>query len=316
MNYNLKISKITKNMASNNLPNLNETVIAALDFFEKNQPPHFNLKSLDFPLVVGSGNAFNTGQIIFSEKPAIIANESNFKKIITGYKPLIKKKIITEAVIISASGEKDSIWEIKLAKKNGLKTILLTCSPESSAAKLANQTIVYKKLPEPYTYNVSTYLGMILAAKNEKANGIKKIINSLKLSKDLKKYTAYSFILPDEFSAIAPMLEIKRNELFGPYLSLRAFSFGEARHAKFVNNSAKELVISFGENKYFGLKENRLDIKLPKNAGFSLVFALAYYLIGKIQEVKPPYFKKNITAFCKNAPQAYGGHKPFDIIVK
>ena len=104
-------------MASNNLPNLNETVIAALDFFEKNQPARFNLKSLDFPLVVGSGNAFNTGQIIFADKTAIIANESNFKNIIAGYKKLIKHKVITQAVIISASGEKDSVWEIKLAKK-------------------------------------------------------------------------------------------------------------------------------------------------------------------------------------------------------
>jgi hypothetical protein len=303
-------------MASNNLPNLNETVIAALDFFVKNKPPRFNSKSLDFPLVVGSGNAFNTGQIIFSEQTAIIANESNFKNVITSYKKLIKRKVITQAVVISASGEKDSVWEIKLAKKNGLKTILLTCSPESSAAKLADQTIVYKKLPEPYTYNVSTYLGMIMAAKDERADGIKKIITSLKLSKDLKKYNAYSFILPDEFGAIAPMLEIKRNELFGPYISLRAFSFGEARHAKFVNNSTKELVISFGENKYFGLKENRLEIKLPKNAGYSLVFTLSYYLIGKIQEIKPPYFKRNVAAFCQDAPEAYGSSKPFDVIVK
>ena len=112
------------------------------------------------------------------------------------------------------------------------------------------------------------------------------------------------------------MLEIKRNELFGPYISLRAFSFGEARHAKFVNNSTKELVISFGENKYFGLKENRLEIKLPKNAGYSLVFTLSYYLIGKIQEIKPPYFKRNVAAFCQDAPEAYGSSKPFDVIVK
>lgn len=303
-------------MAYNNLPNLNEAVLKALDFFSTNKPQNFNPKSLDFPIVVGSGNAFNTGQIIFSEQPAIVANESNFKNIIAGYRKFIKNKIITQAVVISASGEKDSIWEIKLAKKNGLKTTLLTCNSESSAAKLADRTIVYKKLPEPYTYNVSTYLGMILSAKNEKVNGIKKTIDSLKLPKNLKKYNAYAFVLPDEFGVIAPMLEIKRNELFGPYLSLRAFSFGEARHAKFVNNSAKELVISFGENKYFGLKENRLEIKLPKNAGFSLVFALSYYLIGKIQEIKPPYFKKNVKTFCQNASKAYGNSKPFDVIVK
>lgn len=302
-------------MTYSNLPNLNESVLSALDFFVKNKPPRLNLKNFSFPIVVGSGNAFNTGQIIFSGQPAIIVNESNFKKTLASYKKLINNRTITQAVIISASGEKDSVWEIKLAKKNKLKTTLLTCSADSSAAKLADQTIVYQKLPEPYTYNVSTYLGMILSANNEEARGIKEFIKNLKLPLNFKKYSAYSFILPDEFASLAPMLEIKRNELFGPYLSLRAFSFGEARHAKFVNLSSQELIISLGANEYFGLKNNRLEIKIPKKAGSSFVMALTYYLIGKIQEAKPPYFKKNIKLFCKNAPRAYGEKKSFPIIV-
>ncbi len=303
-------------MNYNNLPNLDETVLAALAFFAKNKPPRLNLKQFSFPVVVGSGNAFNTAQILFSGSPAIIVSESNFKKTLNTYKGLIKNKTISSALIISASGEKDSIWETKLAKKSGLKTILLTCSPNSSAAKLADKVIVYKKLPEPYTYNVSTYLGIILSASGEEAINVEKFISAFKITRDLKKYNAYSFILPDEFGAIAPMLEIKRNELFGPYVSLRAFSFGEARHAKFINNSDKELVISFGENKYFGLKANRLELKMPKDTKSGLVMALAYYLIGKIQASKPAYFKKNIATFCKNGPLAYGSKKPFSVIVK
>lgn len=303
-------------MNYNNLPNLDETVIAALNFFIKNKPPRLNLGQFSFPLVVGSGNAFNTAQIIFSSSPAVITNESNFKKTLNAYKKLIANKTIKDALIISASGEKDSVWETKLAKKSGLKTILLTCNSKSTAAKLADDVIIYKKLPEPYTYNVSTYLGIILSTSREEARNIKNFIVKLKLAKDLKKYDSYSFILPDEFAAVAPMLEIKRHELFGPYVSLRSFSFGEARHAKFVNNSPRELVISFGENKYFGLKANRLEIKMPKNMKSGLVMALAYYLIGKIQTSKPAYFKKNIAAFCKNGPLAYGSKKPFSVIVK
>ncbi len=298
-----------------NLPNLDETVIAALSFFADNKVPRLNLKPFSLPIVVGSGNAYNTGQIIFSKIPAIIASESNFKTILSNYKKLINNKTITQAVIISASGEKDSIWEIKLAKKYKLKTTLLTCSQNSSAAKLADKVISYKKLAEPYTYNVSTYLGMILSSGQENAREIKKYLTNLKLNKNLKNYNAFSFILPDEFAAIAPMLEIKRNELFGPYISLRAFSFGEARHAKFVNNSDKELVISFGENKYFGKTANRIEIKLPRNAGNSFIMALSYYLIGKIQAIKTPYFKKNIANFCETGPKAYGTNKAFDIIV-
>ncbi len=298
------------------LANLDESVLAALDFFSLNRPPRLNLKTFSFPVIVGSGNAYNTGLLIFSDRPAIIANESNFKNILKGYQPLIKNKNLTQAIIISASGEKDSIWEIKLAKKSGLKTTLLTCSSNSHAAKIADKVLTYQKLPEPYTYNTSTYLGMILGASGEKAQEIKKFIKSLKLPKNFQNYSAYSFILPDKFGQVAPMLEIKRNELFGPYLSLRAFSFGEARHAKFVNNWDKELIISFGENKYFGARKNRWKIKLPKKNGPALIMALSYYLIGKIQESKTPYFKKNIKKFCQEGPKAYDRKQSFPIIVQ
>lgn len=303
-------------MNTKNLPNLDASVLAALDFFTKNPPARLNLQTFSFPLVVGSGNAYNTGLVIFGDRPAIVANESNFARIIKNHQSWIKNKSITQALVISASGEKDSIWEIKLAKKYGLKTTLLTCSSNSSAAQIADKVITYKKLPEPYTYNTSTYLGMFLGASGEKVETIKKFLKKIKLPKNFKNYAAYSFLLPDKFGTLAPMLEIKKDELFGPYLSLRAFSFGEARHAKFVNTWNKELVISLGENKYFGFKANRWEIKLPDNAGIGFIMALTYYLIGKIQETKTPYFKKNIAKFCLDGPKPYGQKKSFPLIVK
>ena len=112
------------------------------------------------------------------------------------------------------------------------------------------------------------------------------------------------------------MLNIKRHELFGPRLSLRAFSYSEARHAKFVIPGNKELVISFEKNKYFGKKENRWEIKLPANSDQALMMSVAYFLIGKIQKSKPPYFKKNIVQYCQEGPLAYGDKKPFPVIVK
>jgi len=297
------------------LPNLDETVLAALKFFSQNKPPKLNIKNFRFPLVVGSGNAYNTGRIIFGNQAAIFANESDLKSLIKQYRQLITKKIIREMVVISASGEKDSVWEIKLAKKLGLKAKLLTCSPKSSAGRLADQVFLYHKLPEPYTYNVSTYLGMILSATNEDAKKITSLIRGLKLPKSFNNYHAYAFILPDEFTAIAPMLEIKRHELFGPHLSVRAFTSGEARHAKFVHPTKDELVISFGANKYFGIKGHRWEIPLPKAAHSGLLIALSYYLVGRIQAAKPPYYKKNIAAFCKTGPAAYGSKNKFDLIV-
>lgn len=301
-------------MAIYPLDNLDQVVLSALKHFSAKPPQKLALDNFKWPLVVGSGNAYNTGLIIFGKQPAVIVNESAFKDTLTSYQPLIKNKTIKQAVVISASGEKDSVWEIKLAKKSGLKTHLITCSPNSSAAKIADSISVYDHLKEPYTYNVSTYLGIILGASGEKAKDILSFLSKIKLPR-FQDYAAYSFILPDRFSAIAPMLEIKRHELFGPHLSLRAFSEGEARHAKFVNTWEKELVISFGPNKYFGLPKSRYQIDLPRWAGNGLVMALAYFLIGHIQAVKPPYFKRNIANYCLVGPLAYQQKKPFQVIV-
>lgn len=297
------------------LPDLHESVISALDLFIKKTPPKLNLEKSGQPFVVGSGNAYNTGKIIFSARPAIFANESNFKQKLTAHLSLIKSGVVKKTIIISASGEKDATWEVAEAKKYGLETILLTCNSNSASAKLADKSIIYSKIPEPQTYNISTYLGMILSASNEKANNIKAFIKKLKLPKNFNKYQAYAFIVPDEFSEITAMLDIKKHELFGPHLSLRSFSYGEARHAKFVMPWEKELVISLGDNKYFGAPNSRLKIKMPKKYGAGLVMALTYYLIGKIQAAKTPYYKKNIAKYCLEGPKAYGKKEPFDIIV-
>src|SRR5438445_599892 len=103
---------------------LDEDVLKTLDFFIANLPPPLDTSEFYFPFVVGSGNAYNTGLILFSEKAAVFADESNFKEIVVAYKKAIKEKLITKAVVISASGGKDSVWEIELAKEFKLKTTL------------------------------------------------------------------------------------------------------------------------------------------------------------------------------------------------
>ena len=301
------------------LPNLDKIVIDSLEFFIKNTPPPQKIKKYKSALVVGSGNAYNTARALFHKQMTFISDESNFAQTIKNYRQEIKDGKIKEALIISASGEKDSIWETKLAKKYKLKTSLITCSPQSPAANLADQVLAFKKIPEPYTYNTSTYLGILLAFGTEKARTIKNFIKKVqvpKLKRNFRNYLAYSFILPDEFEAIVSMINIKKDELFGPHLSLRAFTFGEARHAKFVHPWKKELVISFGKNEYFGIKGSRWEIKLPAKTEASLVMALSYFLIGKIQETKPPYFKRHIAKFCQEGKRPYGQKGGFPIIVE
>lgn len=295
---------------------LNENVIKALEFFSQNQSPQFNVESYSMPFVIGSGNAYNTGTILFSGKAAIFADESNFKSIIASYKPIIEKGLITQAIILSASGEKDSVWEIELAKEYGLYTTLLTCGADSSAAKIADEVFVYRKIAEPYTYNTSTYLGMILSATQENPATIKSLIENISFPENFSAYESYAFVLPDEFINICPMLDIKKSELFGSHVSLRAFPQGHARHAKFVIPSEKELVISINtENHFFGNKDHRWNIDAG-NISFGAMLSLTYYIVGKIQESKPPYFKENIENYCTDyGPKAYGKDAPFDVIV-
>ncbi len=314
MPYNENTNKIKQNMNILNLPSLDKAVLNSLDYFIKKYPPTIKTR-ISFPVIIGSGNAYNAGQVMFGGQPALFANESNFRALAQNLKPLIKKGSITQAIIISASGEKDSVWEIELAKKMNLKTTLLTCNGLSSAAAIAEKVIVFDKLPEPYTYNTSTYLGMIIGASQEDPKKIKSFLKKLNFPKSFENYSAYSFIIPDEFAAVAPMIEIKKHELFGPHLSIRAFSYGEARHAKFINEWDKELVISLGENKFFGAPDSRWKISLPGDTASGLIMALTYYIVGQIQLAKKPYFKKNIANYCKKGPLAYGQKEPFKVIV-
>lgn len=300
------------------IPTLDEIVIRTLDFFVKNPLPAFDVNSFNLPFVVGSGNAYNTGLILFSEKAAVFADESNFKKVITAYESAIQNKMITQAVVISASGGKDSIWEIELAKKYGLNTTLLTTKGESEAAKIADKVYVFKSIAEPYTYNTSTYLGMILAATREDPVVIKNYLESISFPAGFNDYQGYSFVLPDRFMPICPMLEIKKSELFGPKVSLRAFTQGHARHAKFVIRTKDELVISIGQNnEFFGDPESRWNILPPEDINFGGIMGLTYYIVGKIQGSKPAYFKENIGNYVSDyGPKAYGPDtRPFEVIV-
>lgn len=300
-----------------NIIDVDEAVLNALNLFISDPPPAFKIDEFNLPFVVGSGNAYNTGQIIFSEKAAIFADESNFKKTVASYKKAIDSKMITQAVIISASGGKDSVWELELAKENGLETTLLTTKAESDAAKIADKVHVFKSLDEPYTYNTSTYMGMILASTGENVSEIKEFIDNLELPDNFNDYKSYAFVLPDKYLSICPMLDIKKSELFGPMLSLRAFSQGHARHAKFVIRTPEELVISINsKNDYFGEAGNRWDLNLPESFSFAAVMAVTYFIVGKIQKSKPSYFKENVENYVKDyGPKAYGKNEPFDLIV-
>ena len=299
------------------LPTLDQTVLETLKFFSTNPPARFNLDDYQLPFVVGSGNALGTGRLMFSGRAAVFADESDFRSTIEAFLPLIDRGLITQAVVISASGEKDSVWEVELAQKHGLETTLLTCQSNSTAATLADQVLSFRSIAEPYTYNTSTYLGMVLATTGEDPAAIRSMIDGLKFPEHFSRYQSYAFVLPDRFINIAPMVIIKGEELFGAHVGVRAYTHGHARHAKFVHPWDQEVVISLGEpNRFFGHPDHRWDVSLPEIASFGAVVALSYFMCGQIQSVHPPYFMQDIKKFCAVfGPKAYGKDQKFEVIV-
>lgn len=83
----------------------------------------------------------------------------------------------------------------------------MTCVADSSAAKIADSVIAYRKLFN-FCYNTSTYWN------DTECHNDNKLLKTFKenLPRRFKKYSSYSFVLPDEYGAIAPMLDIKRHD--------------------------------------------------------------------------------------------------------
>jgi len=279
------------------LPDLDSVVINALKLFSKSKIPKIKIP-FKRPLVVGSGNAAITGQIIFSDKDAVFADESSYKR-------KLKKTKVDGAVLISASGGKHAPIIAKVLKKMKLKTILITNNENALAKPFVDKSYVFPKNTEPYTYNASTYLGMILGKSKENPKKILNQIGKVKPFRNLKKYDSYYIIVPENLVLIREMFLTKFDELFGSKVSGRVFTEEETKHAKTVVPSKKELFVCLGcKNKVFG--ENRVDIPLSKNVGYGEIMAVGYYIIGKIQKANPPYFKKNILKYTKKASKIFG----------
>ncbi|MBW3019191.1 hypothetical protein KY329_03340 [Candidatus Woesearchaeota archaeon] len=266
---------------------LDEAVVNALALFTKHRVPSVRI-NFKRPLIVGSGNAAVTGRILFHDKDAVFADESTYKEILESHK-------VDGAVLVSASGGKHAPGIAKELKKRRLTAVLLTCNPDALASKFVNKTFLFPRNTEPYTYNVSTYLGMILGMTKEKPKGILTCIKKLKIPK-LSKYNAFTFIVPPKFELVASMLNTKFDELFGSMINGRVFTSEEIKHARTIVSSDKELFVGLGcSNRIWG--KHRISIPLTPN--FGMLMAVGYYIIGKVQKDHPPWFKKNIAAYCK-----------------
>lgn len=289
-----------KTFTEDTLPDLDVAVIGALELFSGVNLPPIDLP-LKRPLVIGSGNAEYAGRIIFKDADAVFASESTFED------RLASIPDIDGAVLISASGSKHAITIGKKLKEVGVKAWLLTNNPDAPAREYFDQDkfLVFPKNREPYTYNTSTYLGMILARTRENPDTIRAFIET-HLSDDLipsfSARPAFTFILPGQFGELRAMLRTKFDELFGPKLVGRFFTPEEFKHAKSVIKDPDELFINFSDSPTG--QENELKLSLPE--GYGAALAMTYYVVGLIQRSKPPYFKENIVRYTKEASAIFG----------
>ncbi len=289
--------------------NLDDCVISALELFMEKNVPSLNLDNCRRPVIVGSGNAAVTGRILFEGSDVIFADEST-------YEP--KLKYADGVVLISASGKKHAVVIAKHLRDNhpGLEARLLTCNADAPSIEYFNpeNVFVFPKQPEPYTYNTSTYMGMILGKTHEDPENILGFLRREirpRVPENLGRYDAYYMIVPERFDNVREMFLTKFDELFCPMIPGRAFTSEQSKHAKSIAPNDKELFVSIGyDNQIFGT--NRLNLPLSDEADYAAIMAVGYYFLGHVQRQNPSWFKDNIINYCKRASELFGQNlEPF-----
>jgi len=296
-----------KTFNEHSLPDLDVVTLGALELLAEEDVPSFDYSLFKRPVVVGSGNAEITGRILFEKQDAVFADESSYETVMSSVRG------IDGAVLISSSGSKHAVVLARdLHQTRKLPIRLLTNNPNAPAKEhLAPEDIlVFPKNREPYTYNTSTYMGMILSYTKENTVAIRNFILSdtaSRIRSDFADFDAFYLIVPSSYNTMREMFQTKFDELFGPYVSGRVFTLEQTKHAKTVIASEKELFISFGEEQdVFGGEGRRLHIPLPHHAGYGAMMAIGYYVIGHIQKQHPPYFKKNIVRYMEETSRVFG----------
>jgi len=214
------------------LPNLDVVVLGALEYFSKEELPKLNVETLcSKPLVVGSAGAHTVGKILFRDTSARYAEEWDFEeslKTFTGCDCV---------VIVSASGGKHAVEIAKQMNKSrhDIPTWLLTNNRKALAKEFVDddKIIIFPKNREPYTYNTSTYLSMILSQTKEKPEEIYMHLDTVKklIPENLGRYTAFILTVPPEFDEVRSMFRTKFDELFGGNITGRVFTDEEIKHA-------------------------------------------------------------------------------------
>jgi hypothetical protein len=168
---------------------------------------------------------------------------------------------------------------------------------------------VFPKNREPYTYNTSTYMGMVLGYTQEDPSRIIQFIKEHVDTIDFSQFASfdkYYLIVPIQFSGVIRMLQVKFIELFGRNIARDVETSEYVKHATTVVPS-HELFLSFGyENTSWGSEQARINVPLPEWANYGAMIAISYYVIGKIQKAHPALFKEHIKQYAEEISKVFG----------
>lgn len=296
------------------LPTLDEVVLGALQFLNKSNIPHLDTTAHTRPLIIGSVNALSTGRILFRDCDAVFADEGTYQDVLS------RIPSIDAIYIFSASGSKHAVSIARELGVDGRPVYLVTSTENAPAAAYldAGHVFVFPHIREPYTYNTSTYLGMLLSEGKESPEEIYTFITTHVapvISHDLGRYDAFVLTVPPAWGLVRPMLTTKFDELFAPRVTGRAFTSEEIKHAKIVIESDTQYFFNVDVPMTPYANDGvQCRIPLPENPGPVALLAITYYVIGRIQAQHPPYFSDNIRTYTTRAQEVFG--QPVPVIVE
>ena len=295
MNQYLNL-EIMEKFDENSIPDLDIVLLGALEKFLRDGLSEIEFPKFKNPLVGASVNALTTAKMLLGSTASYVdenTSDSDLKSI---------SSHCDGAIVFSASGGKHAPIIAKKFQDLGLDTYVVTCVQGSQAEEIvgSEKTIVTKKNREPYTYNTSTYLGWTLSGEAATNKKIKELYNFILekvdpiISKNIHEHFGYYLLVPNNAGYVGNLFDVKYEELFGTLVPWQTHTFETSKHAKTV--IAPQYCLAFGEGDLpvHIYNENTCRIPLPRNFTQADIMAIGYYVIGKIQKGKHPYFKESI----------------------
>ena len=291
--------QIMESFDENSIPNLDIVLLGALEKFMRDGVSSIEFPKFERPLVGASVNALTTAKILLGNNAVYVdenTEDSDIEKLAS---------TCDGAIVFSASGGKHAPILAKKFQNFNLDTYAMTCASGSQVEEVVgvDKTIITGKNREPYTYNTSTYLGWALAGEGasvDKVRGLYDFILKVvdpSIPKNIHEYFGYYLLVPNNSGFVGNLFNVKYEELFGTLVPWQTHTYETSKHAKTVIAPQYCLAFGDGELPVHVYDENTFRIPLPENFTQADLMAIGYYVIGKIQKGKHPYFKDSIKSY-------------------